>query len=347
MEKITKDLLDWYKENKRDLPWRNTKNAYYIWISEIMLQQTRVEAVKIYYERFTKRLPTLKDLAEIKEDELLKLWEGLGYYSRVRNMQKTAKILIEKGYYSLPSNYEELIELPGIGTYTAGAILSIAYDKPSIAIDGNVYRVLSRYYLINESISKASTYSIFEKYMKKILPQENAGDFTQSFMDLGSSICTPKSPKCPQCPLQEECLAKKKNTMELYPIKDKKKEQKIEERTIYIYLYKDKIAIQKRKSTGLLASMYEFPNTLETPSTIDIENNLIEQGISYQSVTEIGESKHIFSHIIWYMKGIQIILNDQIENYIWVTKEELETNYSIPSAFSYYLNYIKKKEKNF
>lgn len=343
MEKITINLLNWYAKNKRDLPWRKTKDAYYIWISEIMLQQTRVEAVKIYYERFTKRLPTLKDLAEIKEDELLKLWEGLGYYSRVKNMQKTAKILVEKGYNTLPANYEELIELPGIGAYTAGAILSIAYDKPSIAIDGNVYRVLSRYYEIKESISKSTTYSIFEKYMKKILPKEKAGDFTQSFMDLGSSICTPKNPKCKECPLQEECKAQKKNTMELFPVKEKKKEQKVEERTIYMYIYKDKIAIQKRKSTGLLASMYEFPNKLETPSVIDIENDLIERKISYQSIQEIGESKHIFSHIIWYMKGYQIILNEPIEKYIWVSKEELITKYSIPSAFSYYLDYIKKQ----
>ncbi len=161
MQKITNELITWYQENKRDLPWRHTKNPYFIWISEIMLQQTRVEAVKVYYARFIDKLPTLKHLANVEEDELLKLWEGLGYYSRVRNMQKTAKLLVENGYDTLPSTKKELLKLPGIGEYTAGAILSIAFDKPSIAIDGNVYRVLGRVYEIKDSISKPTTYKVY------------------------------------------------------------------------------------------------------------------------------------------------------------------------------------------
>lgn len=201
MDKITENLLTWYQNNKRDLPWRNTNNPYYIWISEIMLQQTRVEAVKNYYLRFIKELPTLKDLAEIEEDKLLKLWEGLGYYSRVKNMQKTAKILVSEGKENLPDSEEELLNLPGIGKYTAGAILTIAFNKRSLAIDGNVYRVLGRYYKIEESISKPTSYKRYAEYLKKILPKERLGDFTQSFMDLGSSICMPKNPKCEECPL--------------------------------------------------------------------------------------------------------------------------------------------------
>ncbi len=342
MRQITNDLITWYQENKRDLPWRHTKNPYYIWISEIMLQQTRVEAVKIYYERFIKRLPTLKDLAEVSEDELLKLWEGLGYYSRVRNMQKAAKMLICNGKENLPNTKEELLALPGIGEYTAGAILSIAFDKPSIAIDGNVYRVLGRFYAIKDSISKSSTYAIYASHMKKILPKENAGDFTQSFMDLGSLICTPKNPKCNECPLKKNCQARKLNKQELFPVKDKKKEQKIEERSIFLLIYKNKIAIQKRENKGLLASMYEFPNTLQITSIIDIENDLLEQNISFQSVMEVGESKHIFSHVIWYMKGYLIELKEPLKEYIWVTKEELQEKYSIPSAFSYFYNYLIK-----
>ncbi len=336
MEKITKDLLDWYQKYKRDLPWRRTQNPYYIWVSEIMLQQTRVEAVKVYYERFIHRLPTLYDLATISEDELLKLWEGLGYYSRVRNMKSCAQKRIEQGFDNLPNTKEELLALPGIGNYTAGAILSIAFSIPSVAIDGNVYRVLGRYYKIEEDIKKSGTYQIYENKMKKILPQENAGDFTQSFMDLGSLICTPKSPKCEICPLQKDCKARQKNQMEFYPVKEKKKEKRIEERTVYLYRYKDKIAIQKRKDKGLLASMYEFPNTLETVSVVDIENSLLENEIPFYSVLEIGESKHVFSHIIWYMKGYIIDLKEPIENYIWVTLEELNRKYSLPSAFSYY-----------
>lgn len=341
MNKITKELIDWYQENKRNLPWRHTKNPYYIWISEIMLQQTRVETVKVYYERFIKELPTLNDLASIEEDKLLKLWEGLGYYSRVRNMQKTAKLLIAREEYNLPNTKEELIALPGIGDYTAGAILSIAFDKPEIAIDGNVYRIIGRLYQIEESISKNSTNKIYKEYVTKLLPTKNTSDFTQSFMDLGSSICTPKSPKCHLCPLNKECASYKTNTQENYPVKDKKIEQKIEERIVYIYTYKNKVAIQKRNQSGLLASMYEFPNTLELSSLIDIENKLIEKEIPFTSVMEIGGSKHIFSHKIWYMKGYLIELKKPINNYLWVTKEELQNDYSIPSAFSYFYEYIK------
>lgn len=342
MNKITEKLINWYQENKRDLPWRHTKNPYYIWISEIMLQQTRVEAVIHYYERFIKALPTLKDLAEVDEDELLKLWEGLGYYSRVKNMQKTASILTEQGKTNLPNTKEELLTLPGIGDYTAGAILSIAFDIPECAIDGNVYRVLGRVYKIEESISKNSTNKIYKEYMTKLLPNKYAGDFTQSFMDLGSSICTPKSPKCAECPLKKECAAFKSNTKENYPVKDKKIEQKIEERVVYLYTYKNKVAIQKRSESGLLASMYEFPNTLELASLIDIENELIEKKIPFTSVMEIGEAKHVFSHKIWYMKGYLIELKKPIDNYIWATLEELQNKYSIPSAFSYFLDFLRE-----
>lgn len=339
-ENVTEKLLNWYDKNKRDLPWRRTKNPYYIWISEIMLQQTRVEAVKVYYERFINKLPTLQDLANTPEDELLKLWEGLGYYSRVRNMQKAAKILVDLGKDTLPDTKEELLTLPGIGEYTAGAILSIAYDKPTIAIDGNVYRVLGRYYAIEESISKKTTYAVYSQYLEKLLPTEKAGDFTQSFMDLGSQVCLPKNPNCEICPLNEGCKARKLSRMQDFPVKDKKKERKIEERTVFVLVCNGKIAINKRKEDGLLASLYQFPNVLATPSIIDIENGLIEQGIDYVSVEEIGQSKHVFSHVEWYMQGVKIEFNTSLEEYLWVTKEELEEKYSIPSAFAYYLEYV-------
>ena len=343
MEWITKQLLEWYSFNKRDLPWRHTKNPYLIWISEIMLQQTRVEADKVYYERFIKRLPSLEDLATIQEDELLKLWEGLGYYSRVRNMQKCAKCLVEKGYSNLPSTYQELIALPGIGKYTAGAILSIAFDQSVPAIDGNVYRIISRFYALEETISKASSYAYFATYLDKILPPKDCGDFTQSFMDLGSLICIPKNPKCEECPLKEKCQAYLQKSVDKYPVIQKKKEQKIEERNVYLYIYQDKIGIRKRDNKGLLASMYEFPNDTESLSSIDIENDLLEKGISYEQVLEIGESKHVFSHIIWYMKGYLIYLNEPID-LLWVSKTALFSQYSIPSAFSYYLHIINQLE---
>ncbi len=343
MKEVTEKLITWYQQNKRDLPWRHTKNPYNIWISEIMLQQTRVEAVKEYYKRFISRLPTLEDLATIEEDELLKLWEGLGYYSRVRNMQKTAKLLIEKGKNNLPNTKAELLSLPGIGSYTAGAILSIAFDIPEVAIDGNVYRVLGRIYKIEEDISKNSTYKIYEEKLRKLLPKQNTSDFTQSFMDLGSSICTPKSPKCEECPLNKNCQAKKTNTQENYPVKEKKVKQQTEERIVFLLIYKNKVAIQKREDTGLLASMYEFPNTKESFSLIDIENELIEKKIPLLSSMEIGEAKHVFSHKIWYMKGYLIEVKKPLEKYIWVTKEELQNKYSIPTAFAHFLDFFMNR----
>ncbi len=342
LKKITEDLITWYQGNKRDLPWRHTKNPYYIWISEIMLQQTRVEAVKVYYERFIKRLPTLKDLAEVPEDELLKLWEGLGYYSRVRNMQESAQQVLKEGKETLPNTYDKLIRLPGIGNYTTGAILSIAFDIPTPAIDGNVYRVLGRYYKVPNSINSSIGKKKYTDILQSILPNNNSSDFTQSFMDLGSLICTPKNPKCADCPLNHKCQAHLTKTTEDYPVKDKKKTQKIEERIIYVYVYKSKFAIQKRDNKGLLASMYEFPNKLGSANEIDIENELIENQVNFKSVLEIGNSKHVFSHIIWLMKGFLIELNEPLKNYIWVTKKELQEKYSIPTAFSYYYDYVLK-----
>lgn len=344
MKNITNQLITWYETNKRDLPWRHTKNPYYIWISEIMLQQTRVEAVKEYYIRFIKKLPTIQDLAFCNEDDLLKLWEGLGYYSRVRNMQKTAKLLVEQKKKTLPNTKEELLKLPGIGAYTAGAILSIAYDKPTITIDGNVYRILGRYYMISTDIKCNSAYTVYSSYLEKILPIDKASSFVQSFMDLGSLVCTPKNPQCNRCPLQDQCLAYKEKQTEKYPIKTKKKEQRIEERCVYLFTYQQKVAIQKRKENGLLALLYEFPNEKETLSVIDVENKLNSQGIPYRYVEEIGEAKHVFSHIIWYMKGFHVEANEELDGYTWVTKEELEEKYSIPTAFSYFLTYFLKQK---
>ena len=334
--RITEDLIEWYRINQRDLPWRHTKNAYYIWISEIMLQQTRVETVIDYYKRFLSFFPTLKDLAEAKEDVLLKAWEGLGYYSRVRNMQKTAQILLNHGMMTLPNKESELLALPGIGPYTAGAILSIAYDIPSVAIDGNVYRVLGRVYEVKDSINKPKATRIYKEIMDSLLPNKEASFFTQSFMDLGSLICTPKSPRCEECPLRKGCLSFKSGEVLLYPKKDKKKDKKVVEMTVFLYIYKNKVAIRKRENKGLLASLYEFPNINQIVSEIDIENQLIDENVSYYSVSKIGDAEHIFSHVIWNMTGYKVVLKKPIVDYLWVTKEEICQFYSIPSAFAYF-----------
>ncbi len=335
MDTITQKLISWYQENKRDLPWRKTKNSYYIWVSEIMLQQTRVEAVISYYEKFIERFPTIESFASANIDEVLKYWEGLGYYSRVRNMYKTANILMEQKKNALPDKRDELLALPGIGAYTAGAILSIAYEMPSVAIDGNVVRIIGRYYAIDKPFLKNE--KIYSSYVANILPKADADSFTQSFMDLGSSICLPKNPTCEICPLHENCLAFKKNDILKYPVKSIKKKQKIEERTVFLFICGDLIAIRKRSEKGLLASMYEFPNDLVTLSLIDLENYLLEENIAYMSVIDAGDAKHVFSHIIWLMRGFIVEVDKPFGDFLWVSKKDLQEIYSIPSAFSAFL----------
>ncbi len=339
--RITEDLIEWYRINQRDLPWRHTKNAYYIWISEIMLQQTRVETVIDYYKRFLSFFPTLKDLAEAKEDVLLKAWEGLGYYSRVRNMQKTAQILLNHGMMTLPNKESELLALPGIGPYTAGAILSIAYDIPSVAIDGNVYRVLGRVYEVKDSINKPKATRIYKEIMDSLLPNKEASFFTQSFMDLGSSICTPKQPKCELCPLHDKCLAFKHKSVELYPVKEKKKMQRVENRIVFLFVYQDRVAICKRENKGLLASLYEFPNELLTDSSL--EDILKEKKIEYNFISRLEDTKHVFSHIIWNLQAYYISVLEPNGEYKWVTKEELQNAYSLSSAFSKYVKFFMER----
>ena len=237
MKIITKELINWYQLNKRNLPWRNTNDPYAIWISEIMLQQTRVEAVIHYYNRFMKEIPNIESLAHIKEDALLKLWEGLGYYSRARNLQKAARKLLDAGKNTLPNTKEELLKLPGIGAYSAGAILSIAYKIPTIAIDGNVYRVIGRVYEIDTPINKPSAYKVYASIVEKNLSKEYPSEFTQSFMDLGSLICTPKNPDCKNCPLNKKCLSYKKKTQDLYPVIKISLQFEKEKKRAYLLLY--------------------------------------------------------------------------------------------------------------
>lgn len=329
-------LLSWYQKNKRDLPWRHTADPYQIWVSEIMLQQTRVEAVIPYYERFLKRLPTLKDLAEISEDELLKLWEGLGYYSRVRNMQKCAKALLSKGMKTLPRTYEELITLPGIGPYTAGAIASIAFQEKVSAVDGNVLRVNARLLASKENISDPRVRKKVEKALNKVMPPES-GEFNQALMELGATICIPANPRCNICPISAYCKGYEKGLMRTLPIKEKKKKQIEKSYTVFLLWKNNKVAIQKRKDKGLLASLFEFPN---------IEKSLEKKEIPYTAskIIETPIYKHIFSHQIWYMKGYIVYIEESLEeDFLWVTLEELESTYSLPTAFKYFLEDLKKQ----
>ena len=274
MKKMAEPIVKWYQENKRELPWRKEKNPYHIWVSEIMLQQTRIEAVLGYYERFLRSLPMVKDLAEVDEEKLLKLWEGLGYYNRARNLKKAAQIVQEKYAGNIPKNYEELLNLPGIGEYTAGAIASIAYNEKVPAVDGNVLRVVSRVVLSKKDVLEPKTKKEFTEKLKQIMPKQ-AGDFNEGLMELGERICLPNGePICEQCPLQKVCLAKKENLTLNIPVRNAKIKRKKEQKTVFLLEYENQIAIRKRDKTGLLANLYEFPNVDKKCTKKELEDVL-------------------------------------------------------------------------
>ena len=334
MKKMSGTIVKWYQENKRKLPWRKEKNPYYIWISEIMLQQTRIEAVMGYYERFLHSLPTVKDLAEVDEEKLLKLWEGLGYYNRARNLKKAAQIVQEKYNGKMPKNYSELLELPGIGEYTAGAIASIAYDEPVPAVDGNVLRVVSRVVASQKDVLEAKTKKEFTEKLQKVMPKQ-AGDFNEGLMELGERICLPNGePICDKCPLQEICLAKKKNLTDSIPVRNAKIKRKKEQKTVFLLECENQIAIRKRESTGLLANLYEFPNVDGKLTKKEIEKILRDWKLQVKSMEKVGTHHHIFSHVEWDMVGFKVFVENVNDKFIWVEMQELWEKYAIPGAFS-------------
>ena len=345
---MAEPLTKWYQQNKRDLPWRNHVNAYRVWVSEIMLQQTRVEAVKPYYYRFMEALPTIRDLAEAEEDQLMKLWEGLGYYNRVRNMQKAAQQVMEVYDGHFPETYEEISKLKGIGNYTAGAISSFAFGIPKPAVDGNVMRVVSRILASDEDIMKQSVKTKMEAALEKVIPADHPSDFNQGLIELGALVCVPNGePKCEECPVAHLCRAKALGCQMELPVKKKAKERKIEERTVLVFQDGETVAIRKRPGKGLLAKMYEFPN-LEGYLTMDeVVAYCKSIGLSPLFVKELPEAKHIFSHIEWHMIGYAIRVDELEKNcteeMIFAPPEEIQKTYSIPAAFEKYTQYVNIK----
>lgn len=334
IKKMQKPIIKWYQENKRDLPWRKEKNPYHIWISEIMLQQTRIEAVKQYYERFLKQIPTIKDLAQIEEEKLLKLWEGLGYYNRARNLKKAAQIMKEKYNANMPKTYQELIALPGIGEYTAGAISSIAYDEQVPAVDGNVLRVISRVIGSKKDVLESRTKKEFTEKLKENMPKQ-AGDFNEGLMELGELICIPNGePICEKCPLQKICIAKNQNLTDIIPVRNQRIKRKKEKITVFLLEFEGKFAIRRREKTGLLANMYEFPNISKKISKQEIENTLKQWKLTASGqIEKIGSHHHVFSHIEWDMEGYKMGVTRPNQEFIWLKKEEILERYAIPGAF--------------
>ncbi len=326
-------LLSWYEKNRRILPFREDPQPYHIWLSEIMLQQTRVEAALPYYERFLEALPHVRALAEADEATLLKLWEGLGYYSRVRNLQKAAQIIVKEHGGVIPSEYEELLALPGIGEYTAGAISSIAYGKAEPAVDGNVLRIVSRICADSSNIASAKTKSACRMALKPLYPEGRAGDFTQALMELGAMVCLPNgAPRCDVCPAMDFCLAHQQGKELDFPVKPPKKSRKIEERVVYILRFGEKILLHQRAKKGLLAGIWELPNTLKGDG--------LPFPISGEMRRELGAAKHIFSHIEWHMEAVEYHLSEEIsaaEGWQWFSVDEIKESIALPSAFSAYV----------
>lgn len=326
-------LLPWFDQNKRDLPWRQDKEPYHIWLSEIMLQQTRVEAVKGYYARFLEALPTVEALANCDDDRLHKLWEGLGYYSRVRNLKKAAQVIMSAHGGVFPTELDQILALPGIGDYTAGAISSIAFDEKRAAVDGNVLRVYAR--LMNDAtpIDQPAFKVQVRRELEAIYP-DRAGDFTQALMELGATLCGPNwQPKCDACPCRSFCKACAAGTADQLPVKSPKKQKRQEDRTVFILECDGCYALCKRPDSGLLAGLWQFqdaPGKLELSAALEMTESW---SVQVADVRRQLEKKHIFTHIIWNMRGFYMEVKTKCDKFSWFTAGEIAANAALPTAY--------------
>lgn len=320
-------LLNWYRVSQRELPWRGTHDPYRVWVSEIMLQQTRVEAVKGYYTRFLEKFPTVSDLSEADEEEVLKAWEGLGYYSRARNLHKAAKYIALNGF---PREYAAVRALPGIGDYTAGAICSIAYDMPCPAVDGNVLRILTRLFADGGNIDGQKTKTAFSQFLREAYP-EQAGDFCQALMELGAIVCVPNgAPLCGECPWKEICRAHLAGEEERFPVRSEKKARKIQRVSVFVLEKDGRYALEKRGNKGLLAGLWQFP-------LLEAETDPAPFG----KTVAVKRAVHIFTHVEWHMTGYLVKAEAYDPRYVWLTSEEIRSSYALPSAFKAYFGWLK------
>ena len=352
LNQLTTPLLEWYSSAARDLPWRtpasetHRPDPYHVWVSEIMLQQTRVEAVKGYYARFLTAFPNIKSLANAPQDELMKLWQGLGYYSRANNLKRAAIEIEERFHGEFPRTYQEILSLPGIGEYTAGAIASIALGEAVPAIDGNVYRIYTRLFEDGSDITKAAFKKQLRSELLQTIPPGAPGIYNQAWMDLGATICQPNgAPLCDKCPFVSRCQAHIHDSWSAFPVKPPKKKRRIEEKTVILLEYQGTYLVQKRPPKGLLAGLWEFPSQEGFISTEELQKLLEQWDTSASTIELLGKGKHIFSHIEWHMIGYLIHLKQApsiplSEDSIWVTAEKMQREYSIPSALRLYYSKI-------
>ncbi|MGF7049357.1 A/G-specific adenine glycosylase [Paenibacillus sp. DS2015] len=378
---FSEHLLEWYFKNQRDLPWRRHRNPYYIWVSEIMLQQTRVDTVIPYFNRFIEKFPTIEDLADAPEQDVLKMWEGLGYYSRARNLQYAAKQVKDLHGGQVPNDKEAVFALKGVGPYTAGAILSIAFNRPEPAVDGNVMRVLSRYFLIEEDIMKGSTRVAMEKLVVELIPEGQATHFNQALMELGALVCTPKSPHCLTCPVMEHCEGRIEGKEAQLPIKTKSKPPRPEQRIVGLIeglgIHAGRILIRQRADSGLLAKMWELPHfispatrgtrLLDTRAQELLKGTLEAEGIVAKPVQHFMDAEHIFSHIRWSLQVYRCQEDDvpyvaeqtvgyELEGeatnreeayaeYRWISEQDMEL-YAFPNVFLKIINTYYEEQRN-
>lgn len=296
-------LLRWFDANRRDLPWREAKprNPYHVWVSEIMLQQTRTETVKEYFRRWMEQFPTLQALAQAPEEQVLRAWQGLGYYSRARNLHKAARqVLMEYGG-EMPRDAKKLQSLPGIGAYTAGAIASMAFGQKVPAVDGNLLRVLARLYGVEQDIASTVGKKTLTELAEASIPEARPGDFNEAMMDLGANVCIPKYPRCGQCPLAEECRAFQENRTDQLPVKRPKAPQKEFAAACGLVVRDGKFLLHKRPGKGMLASMWEFPMVLE--KTEEAARQGLEKLLEGRIGEALWEHRHVFTHQIWTMKA--------------------------------------------
>ena len=333
----TSNILMFYDEHKRSLPWRNNPNPYYVLVSEIMLQQTRVDTVIPYFERFINALPDISSLASVSDEVLYKLWQGLGYYARVRNLKKAASMIMLEYNGVLPNDYESLMKLPGVGHYTAGAILSIAFNQKFTAVDGNVLRVFTRFYGIKDSIKEELTKKKIESLVYQLYPENRASDFTQALMEIGALICLPNGePLCDTCPLKDKCYAYIQNEQSLIQLKELKKDKDRVLLTVFILKYNDLIALHKRPDTGLLASLWELPNVEGHLSLEETKTWLNDNSFKFDVVKKGIVYSHVFTHKIWDMISYEIKLKElpSHNDYEFASVMDVKNIYSIPTAFT-------------
>ena len=339
LEQLPVLLLPWFAEHRRDLPWRRDREPYHVWLSEIMLQQTRVEAVRGYYLRFLERLPDIAALASAPEDVLLKLWEGLGYYSRVRNLQKAAQCVMEQHDGEFPQELSAIRALPGIGDYTAGAIASICFEAPTAAVDGNVLRVILRLTVCADSPADVRVQRRIGEELSAVYPAGHCGDFTQALMELGATVCLPNgAPQCGACPLRALCEAHAQGTELQFPTKPPKKPRRVEQRTVFVLQCGDRLAVCKRPSRGLLAGLWQLPDVPGKLETAEALRQAEQWGVHPTGILKTAERTHIFTHVQWDLRGVWLTCAAEAPQFTWADEDALRHEIGLPTAYRQFLD---------